>query len=382
ALHGGSASLLARFGLEVDVRRPLATLGEGARQLVALARASSSDARLVLMDEPASALEHAELETVFGAVERLREEGRAIVYVTHRLEELYEVCDRVTVLREGRVVHTGPLAGLDRLRLVSLMLGRPFHPVTPLPVQGAAEEPGDAPVLEATGLTRHHLLDGVSLAMRAGEVVGLGGLLGAGRSETARAIAGVLPVDAGQVTVAGIPLKRGPKAAIRAGVGLVPENRKTDGIVPTLSVRDNIALAALPRLSRAGIVSDAHVDRIVATFMQRLGIKAVSPRQPAGELSGGNQQKVLLARWLAMHPRVLLLDEPTRGVDVATKVEMQALLDELAVDGLAILLISSDVSELVENCDSVVVLRDGAITEQLAGPEVTEERILAALAKD
>ncbi|MFF4615625.1 sugar ABC transporter ATP-binding protein [Nonomuraea jabiensis] len=383
AVHARAERVLAAYGLEVDVRRPLGALGEGARQLVALARAASADARVVIMDEPTSALAQGELETLFGAVRRLREEGRSVVYVTHRLEELYGICDRVTVLREGRVVHTGPLAGLDRLRLVSLMLGRPFHPVEPAQHTGEPAESADLPVLEAKGLTRHHVLDGVSLAMRAGEVVGLGGLLGAGRSETARAIAGVLPVDAGQVTVAGARSRKWSiRNAIRAGVGLVPENRKTEGIVPTLSVRDNIALAALPRLSRAGIVSDARVDSIVATFMKRLGIKAVSPRQPAGELSGGNQQKVLLARWLAMHPKVLLLDEPTRGVDVATKVEMQALLDELAVDGLAILLISSDVSELVENCDSVVVLRDGAITDQLVGPGVTEDRLLAALAKD
>ncbi|MDX3109041.1 sugar ABC transporter ATP-binding protein [Nonomuraea angiospora] len=383
AVHAQAERVLAAYGLEVDVRRPLGALGEGARQLVALARAASADARVVIMDEPTSALAQGELETLFGAVRRLREEGRSVVYVTHRLEELYGICDRVTVLREGRVVHTGPLAGLDRLRLVSLMLGRPFHPVEPAQHAGEPAESADLPVLEAKGLTRHHVLDGVSLAMRAGEVVGLGGLLGAGRSETARAIAGVLPVDAGQVTVAGARSRKWSiRNAIRAGVGLVPENRKTEGIVPTLSVRDNIALAALPRLSRAGIVSDARVDSIVATFMKRLGIKAVSPRQPAGELSGGNQQKVLLARWLAMHPKVLLLDEPTRGVDVATKVEMQGLLDELAVDGLAILLISSDVSELVENCDSVVVLRDGAIIDQLVGPEVTEDRLLAALAKD
>ncbi|HLU74835.1 MAG TPA: sugar ABC transporter ATP-binding protein [Nonomuraea sp.] len=383
AVHERAEAILAAYGLRTDVRRPLGSLGEGARQLVALARAASADARLVIMDEPAAALDPAELETLFGAVARLREEGRSVVYVTHRLEELYGICDRVTVLRDGRVVHTGPLAGLDRLRLVSLMLGRPFQPSRPEPIAGEPDVPADQPVLEAKGLTRHHVLDGVSLQLRAGEVVGLGGLMGAGRSETARAIAGALPVDAGQVTVAGAAARKWSiRDAVRAGIGLVPENRKTEGIVPTLSVRDNIALAALPRLSRAGIVSDARIDGIVTTFIQRLGIKAVSPHQPAGELSGGNQQKVLLARWLAMHPKVLLLDEPTRGVDVATKVEMQALLDELAVAGLAIMLISSDVAELVENCDSVVVLRDGAITGRLTGPEVTEDRILAALAGD
>ncbi|WP_310741928.1 MULTISPECIES: sugar ABC transporter ATP-binding protein [unclassified Microbispora] len=383
AMHARAAELLAAYGLRADPRRPLGSLGDGARQLVALARAASADARLVVLDEPASALERDELDILFGAISRLRDEGRAVLYVTHRLDELYEICDRVTVLREGRVVHTGPLAGLDRRRLVSLLLGRPFAAggadaaVTGEP----AGPPADEPLLEARGLTRRHVLRDVSLALRTGEVVGLGGLRGAGRSETAKAIAGALRVDAGQVTIAGAPTgKWSIRNAIRAGVGLVPENRRVEGIVPTLSVRDNIALAALPRLSRAGIVSDAHLDRIVATFMRRLDIRAVSPRQAAGELSGGNQQKVLLARWLAMHPKVLLLDEPSRGVDIATKLAMRALLDDLAVDGLAILLISSDVSELVENCDSVVVLRDGAVVGELAGHEVSEDRIMGALA--
>ncbi|SDQ33370.1 sugar ABC transporter ATP-binding protein [Thermostaphylospora chromogena] len=389
-MHAEAERVLSGYGVRVDVRRPLGALGAGTRQMIALARAASADARLVVMDEPASSLEPAELEMLFAAVARLREEGRAVLYVSHRLEELYRTCDRVTVLRDGRVVHTGPLAGLDRVRLVSLMLGRPYRPRPAGAGQDAGTGPGgesgsdapaDPPILEAKGLTRKHVLSGVSLALRGGEVLGLGGLIGAGRSETARAIAGAMRVDAGQVTVAGTPVRRWSiKGAIRAGVGLVPENRVTEGVVPTLSVRDNIALAALPRLSRAGIVSDERVDRIVATFMRRLGIKATSPRQRVGELSGGNQQKVLLARWLAMNPRILLLDEPTRGVDVAARAQMRELIDELAVDGLAVLLISSDLGELVENCDRVVVLHDGAITGELIGPEVTEERIMAAMA--
>ncbi|MEU8384292.1 ATP-binding cassette domain-containing protein, partial [Streptosporangium sp. NPDC048865] len=215
-----------------------------------------------------------------------------------------------------------------------------------------------------------------------GEVVGLGGLLGAGRSETAKAIAGALRVDSGEVVVAGVPLRTGSvSAAIRAGISLLPEDRKAEGIVPTLSVRENIALAALPRLSRAGIVSDRRVDRIVETFMKRLRIKAAGPGQLVGELSGGNQQKVLLARWLAMSPRVLLLDEPTRGVDVGAKAEVQMLIDELAVDGLAVLLISSDLEEIVEGCDRVVVLRDGAVQGELHGTEVSEEAIMSMIAR-
>ncbi|WP_248964776.1 sugar ABC transporter ATP-binding protein [Sphaerisporangium perillae] len=382
-MHADAEEVLAGYGVRVDVRRPVTSLAAGTRQMVAVARAVSAGARVVIMDEPTSSMEPGEIETLFGVIGALRASGRSVIYVSHRLEELYRVCDRATVLRDGKVVHTGPMADLDRLRLLSLMLGRPFHPPRePVGAAGGpADEPGDLPVLEATGLSRRHVLAGISIAVRPGEVVGLGGLIGAGRSETVRAIAGVEPVDAGQVTVAGTPLRRWSiRSAIRAGVGLVPENRKTEGIVPTLSVRDNIALAALPRLSRAGIVSDARIDRVVATFMRRLRIKAVSPGQRAGELSGGNQQKVLLARWLAMNPKVLLLDEPSHGVDVPTRAEMRALIDELAVDGLAVLLISSDVDELAQNCDRVVVLRDGSVDRELTGLEVTEENIMAAIA--
>ncbi|WP_214416598.1 sugar ABC transporter ATP-binding protein [Sphaerisporangium fuscum] len=382
-MHAEAEEILTGYGLRVDVRRPVGSLPAGTQQMVALARAASTGARIVVMDEPTTSMEPGEVEALFGVIAGLRESGRSVVYVSHRLEELYRVCDRVTVLRDGKVVHTGTMDGLDRFRLVSLMLGRPYHPPSPAadPGDGPADEPGDLPVLEATDLRRRHVLAGISIALRPGEVVGLGGLLGDGRSETARALAGVEPVETGQVTVAGIPLRDwSVRSAIRAGVGLVPENRRSEGIVPSLSVRDNIALAALPRLSRVGIVSDARVDRIVATFMRRLRIKAVSPAQRAGELSGGNQQKVLLARWLAMNPKVLLLDEPSQGVDLPTRAEMQTLIDELAVDGLAVLLVSSDVAELVENCDRVVVLREGAVVRELTGWEVTEDNIMSAIA--
>ncbi|MFC4592260.1 sugar ABC transporter ATP-binding protein [Sphaerisporangium corydalis] len=381
-MHADAEEILAGYGVRADVRRPVAALPAGTQQLVALARAVSAGAKVVIMDEPTSSMEPGEVETLFRVIDGLRDGGRSVIYVSHRLEELYRVCDRVTVLRDGRVVHTGPMSGLDRFRLVSLMLGMPFNPPSgPAQAGGPADEPADLPILEATGLSRRHVLADISIALRPGEVVGLGGLLGAGRSETARAIAGVEPLDAGQVTVAGAPLgKWSIRSAIRAGIGLVPENRRTEGIIPSLSVRDNIALAALPRLSRAGIVSDARVDRIVATFMRRLRIKAVSPGQRAGELSGGNQQKVLLARWLAMNPKVLLLDEPSHGVDVPSRAEMRSLIDELAVDGLAVLLISSDVGELVENCDRVVVLRDGTVARELTGHDVTEDNIMSAIA--
>ncbi|WP_405825167.1 sugar ABC transporter ATP-binding protein [Streptomyces sp. NBC_00838] len=382
-MHGEADEALRSLGLRVDVRRPLRTLGVGAQQMVALARAVSVDARVVIMDEPTSSLEPREVRTLFGVIRMLKERDIAVVYVSHRLDELYEVCDKVTVLRDGKLVHTGPIAELDRLRLVSLMLGREMGEVSD---EGVTKFTGDhhaggEPVLSAAELTVRHTLHQVSVEVRPGEVVGLGGLLGSGRSETAKAIAGALPPDSGKVVVAGSPVRTGSTpAAIRAGISLLPEDRKAEGIVPGLSVRENIALAALPGLSRFGLVDDSKVDAVVDTFMKRLRIKASGPHQKVGELSGGNQQKVLLARWLAMQPKVLLLDEPTRGIDVGAKAEVQGLIDELADEGLGVLLISSDMEELIEGSDRVVVLKDGAVVAELTGDDVTEGRLLQAIA--
>ena len=240
---------------------------------------------------------------------------------------------------------------------------------------------GMLPVLRVTGLNSRHKLTGVSFDVRPGEVVGLGGLLGAGRSETIKAVAGALPLDSGTVEVAGRLLRRpSPVAALRAGIAVQPEDRKAEGIAPGLSVRENIALAILPRLSTAGIVSEKKIDEVVATFMDRLRIKASGPHQRVGELSGGNQQKVLLARLLATGPKVLLLDEPTRGIDVGAKAEVQALIDELAASGLAVVLVSSDAEELIEGSDRVVVLRDGAVVGMLRGGEVTTEHLMNVIA--
>ncbi|MEU0522532.1 sugar ABC transporter ATP-binding protein [Streptomyces niveus] len=382
-MHGEADEALRSLGLRVDVRRPLRTLGVGAQQMVALARAVSVDARVVIMDEPTSSLEPREVRTLFGVIRMLKERDIAVVYVSHRLDELYEVCDKVTVLRDGKLVHTGPIAELDRLRLVSLMLGREMGEVSS---EGVTKFTGDhhagrEPVLCAEELTVRHTLHQVSVEVRPGEVVGLGGLLGSGRSETAKAIAGALPPDSGKVVVAGSAVRTGSTpAAIRAGISLLPEDRKAEGIVPGLSVRENIALAALPGLSRFGLVDDTKVDRVVDTFMKRLRIKASGPHQKVGELSGGNQQKVLLARWLAMQPKVLLLDEPTRGIDVGAKAEVQGLIDELADEGLGVLLISSDMEELIEGSDRVVVLKDGAVVAELTGDDVTQDRLLRAIA--
>ncbi|MFQ6852395.1 sugar ABC transporter ATP-binding protein [Streptomyces sp. 35M1] len=379
-----TTELLDGFGVRVDPKRSLHTLGIGTQQMVALARAVSVQAQVVIMDEPTSSLEPREVETLFRVIETLRGQGIAVLYVSHRMDELYRICDRVTVLRDGRHIHTGELAPLERMQLVSMMLGRDMAEVRRDGLTGFAAVGHDAartPVLTATGLDRRHQLHDISVELYAGEVLGLGGLLGSGRSETAKALTGALSLDGGEITVDGKRIGRPtPAAAIRAGISMLPEDRKAEGVVPGLSVRENIVLAAMPRLSRAGIVSRAKQDRIVDIFMKRLRIKASSPEQKVGELSGGNQQKVLLARWLCLEPKVLLLDEPTRGIDVGAKAEVQSLIDELAREGLAVLLISSDIEELIEGADRIVVLRGGAVAGELAGDEVVESRLLEALA--
>ncbi|WP_037895084.1 sugar ABC transporter ATP-binding protein [Streptomyces sp. Tu 6176] len=385
AMNRFAVQTLRRYGVEVDVTRPLGSLGLGAQQMVALARAVQIDARVVVMDEPTSSLEPREVETLFSVIRDLKRQGIAVVYVSHRLDELYAICDRVTVMRDGAVVHTGDMAGLERLELISLMLGREMSAVRAKGATAFGGEQHDrregVPALRAADLTVRHRVHGVGLDIHRGEVVGLGGLLGAGRSETAQAITGALATDGGTVEVGGRPLaRRSPAAAIKAGVVMLAEDRKTEGILPNLSVRENISLALLPRLARAGVVSQAKQDEVVRFFMDRLRIKASGPDQKVSDLSGGNQQKVLLARWLCLDPEVLLLDEPTRGIDVGAKAEVQALIDELAGQGLGVLLISSDLEELIEGSDRIVVLKDGRVVGHLQGEDITERSVLDSLA--
>jgi len=387
AMNREARKILDAYGIPVDVTRPLRTLGMGVQQMVAVARAAATDAKVVILDEPTSSLEPREVDTLFSIIAKLRDDGVAVLYVSHRLDELYRICDAVTVLRDGKLVHTGPIADLPRLQLVAMMLGRDLDEVqregtTKFEGERTADEE-TAPALAARGLTAKHRLDNVDVTVQPGEIVGLGGLLGAGRSETAMAIAGALPLDAGRVTVNGRRVRSGSvAAAMRAGIVMLPEDRKADGILPELSVRENIALAALPRMSALGLVSRRRQNAVVDTFMRRLRIKASSPDQKVGELSGGNQQKVLLARLLCTEPKVLLLDEPTRGIDVGAKAEVQSLVDELAKDGLAVVLISSEFEEVVEGSDSIVVLREGRVVTELHGSDVNEAALLAALAED
>jgi monosaccharide-transporting ATPase len=379
-----SSEVLDRYGLDVDPKSNVRSLGLGVQQMVAIAKAVSREAKVVIMDEPTSSLEGREVQRLFEVIEKLRADGVAVLYVSHRLDELYELCKRVTVLRDGRLVHTGELEGLSRSELIAMMLGREVGEIEAHePPAGDGAVDGGEPVLVARELTDHGSLRGVSVEVRRGETVGLAGLMGSGRTETAKAIFGAEPPDHGTVEVEDRPVRlRSPADAVPEGLAFLPEDRKADGIFPGLSIRENIVAAALPRLSKRGVVSRAATDKLVDTFMERLDIKASSPDQPVGELSGGNQQKVLLARCLCTEPKVLILDEPTRGIDVGAKAEVQGLIAELSEQGLAVLMISSEPEEVVQSCDRVVVLRDGAVLGTLSGDELTEDRLVETIAGD
>jgi monosaccharide-transporting ATPase len=384
-MHRRTEELLDRLGIRLDVGRPLGTINVAMQQMVAIARAISFQARLVVMDEPTSSLDEAEVATLFDVIRQLKADGVSVVFVSHRLDELYQVCDRVTVMRDGRTVADRAINEVSRLELVGLMLGKDLAEVRRSGATGfaAGAHQAEQRLLEAHGLQgENRALRHADVSVRAGEIVGLAGLLGSGRTELARAIFGADRVEAGELTVDGRPVRFGsPADAIKAGIGLAPEDRKSEGIVPEMSVRENLTLALLPQLSKAGIVDRKRQQQVVDRFIERLDIRTAGPDQKIRELSGGNQQKVLLARWLCLSPRLLLLDEPTRGIDVGAKGEIQALINELADEGLGVLMISSELEELLEGSDRVVVLRDGRTVAELPHDQLSEDAIMRAMAE-
>jgi galactofuranose transport system ATP-binding protein len=381
-MNHDATAVLDRLGVHIDVRRPLSTLNIALQQMVAIARAISTDARIVIMDEPTSSLDEREVEILFDVIRGLKARGIAVIYISHRLDELYAVCDRVTIMRDGKTIDERPVAGAGKVELVARMLGKEIGEVRRSGATGF-QHPGEHPVgevlVEANNLQGDRL-DGASVTVRSGEIVGLAGLLGSGRTEVARAVFGADPVS-GELRVRGKPARwKSPRDAIRAGFGLCSEDRKADGIIPYMSVRENLTLAALPALSRNGIVDRAEQRAIVDRFIDRLGIKTAGPEQTIRELSGGNQQKVLLARWLCLNPTLLVLDEPTRGIDVGAKAEIQGLIDELADNGLGVLMISSELEEITEGADRVVVLREGRTVAEFDHAEVSQDTVMHAMA--
>ena len=379
-----TASLFRELGIDIDPRATLGTLRTAQRQMVAIARGVSLGAKVLVLDEPTSSLAEREVTLLYGLIRTLKTQGTAVVYISHRFDELFTICDRVTILRDGRHVATRPLAELDRLDLVCLMLGKSREALAGGATAFTDHAPrpeSEAPLLRANALRRGRKLQGVTLEVKRGEVVGLAGLLGSGRTETARAIFGADPPEDGEITIKGQSFRpRSPSAAIAAHIAFVTEDRKAEGIIPEMSVRENLTLAALPTLTRLGIVDRERQRQVVEEYMRRFGIKAASADQKIRELSGGNQQKVLLARWLCTKPELFIVDEPTRGIDIGARREIQTLLDELAASGLGVLMISSDLEELVEGSSRVLVLRDGRDVAELGHDELSQDAIIHAMA--
>lgn len=371
-------TLLARIGAEIDVDRPVKELRMAEKQLLEIARALGRSAKVLILDEPTASLSQQDADRLLDLVEKLRADGVAILYITHRLEEVLRLADRFTVLRDGAYIGTYPRSEVDRPRLVQLMAGRDLKEMFPKVVAPLGET-----ILETRALC--HAPSGVrdvSLSVRRGEILGLGGLVGAGRTEFARVLFGLNPATAGEVLIDGKPARICSVGdALAHGLAYVPEDRKEHGVVEALPIVENISLPILRRVAGAWL-DETKEDALAADFARRLGVKAASPFVVAGTLSGGNQQKVALARWLATRPRILVLDEPTQGIDVGAKAEIHRLMGELVKEGMAIILISSELPELLGLADRIAVFRHGRVAGVLPAREATRESLLHLALED
>ncbi len=366
---------LEAAGVRIDVHTPVSRLSIAQRQLVAIARALSWSARILVMDEPTSALTADDIVNLHSLIERLAREGTSVVYISHKMEEVFQVSDVITVLRDGRWVGTRRREETSREEIVSLMVGR-----TREGFFTKRDRVREGVLLEARDLGRKGSFSGVSLRLHEGEILGIYGLKGSGRSEIANALFGLAPADAGEIRVRGRPVAlASPGAAIRSGIGMIPEDRAVLGLFPNMNIRENVSLAYLDRCSRMGFLKRAAERERVSLYAERLRIKMRGIEQSIGTLSGGNQQKAVLARWLAMDPGILLLDEPTVGIDVGAKAEIYRLMDELAAAGMGLLLISSELPEIIGMSDRILVLHGGRIVAEFPRGQATEDRIIHSI---
>jgi rhamnose transport system ATP-binding protein len=374
AMHDEAVSLFAQLGVLVDPDRPAEGLSIADQQIIEIAKAISLQARVLIMDEPTAALSGNEVERLMSVARTLRDNGCAIVFISHRFDEVFALCDTITVMRDGAYISTDPIDNVTVDEVVRRLVGREVTELYPkLPA-----EVGDV-LLEVRGLTQPGMFHGVDVTVRSGEIVGLAGLVGAGRSEVAQAIFGVDPYESGSVQVAGKSLPGGdPVQAMELGLALVPEDRRKHGLVLDTTIARNVTMATQRKLSRGGLITSGAENASAREWAARLEVKAAALDTVAGTLSGGNQQKVVLAKWLSTQPRVLIIDEPTRGIDVGTKAEVHRLLSTLAQQGLGILMISSELPEILGMADRVVVLCEGRVTAELDRSEATPESVMYA----
>ncbi|MFV2088152.1 sugar ABC transporter ATP-binding protein [Micromonospora sp. LOL_021] len=380
-----SAELLHRLHLDIDVTAPLSSHSLAVQQMVAIARAVDISAKVLILDEPTSSLDASEVEQLFAVIRQLKESGVAILFVSHFLDQVYEIADRMTVLRNGRLIGEWPVAQLSQLELVAKMIGKDLSVLEQLDGESKpdlATLEGGQPVLEATGLGRSGAIAPFDLTIHAGEVVGFAGLLGSGRTEAARLLFGADRAERGRLSIAGRPTAlRGPRTGMANGIAFCSENRRAEGVVEDLTVRENLVLAMQAARGWARPIPRRRQDELVAKYIAALQIRPADPELPIRNLSGGNQQKVLLARWLITEPKLLIVDEPTRGIDVGAKAEIQRLVVELAGGGMAVLFISAELEEVLRLSHKIAVLRDRQMIDQLAnGAGVDVDRIMRTIA--
>jgi ABC-type sugar transport system ATPase subunit len=372
-MEADAGRVLARIRAKIPTDVKVGDLSVAQQQMVEIAKAIAVQAKILIMDEPTAALGENETEVLFETVRSLKAQGIAIIFITHRLEEMFRIADRVVVLRDGQRVGELPIAEASSDRVVHMMVGRSLQEIFRKEAAEIKE-----PILEARGLTRRGAVEDVSFTLHRGEILGFAGLVGAGRTETARLLFGADARDRGELLLEGKPLRvDSPTQAVKAGIGLVPEDRGLQGLVLKLSVQENIVLATLPRHSAAGWMNTTLMGETARAFTERLSIRTPHLRQKTMLLSGGNQQKVVLAKWLASQPKVLILDEPTRGIDVGAKAEVHALMSELARSGIGIIMISSELPEILAMSDRIVVMHEGRIAATLDRSEATQELIMA-----
>ncbi|MDG2380443.1 MAG: sugar ABC transporter ATP-binding protein [Pirellulaceae bacterium] len=369
--------LLQQLGETIDLAVPVGKLRLAQRQMVAMARAMSCQCQLFIMDEPTASLSAQETEVMLNLIAQLRDQGVTIMYVSHRLEEVYQIANRVTVLRDGETVTTQPIEDIDEQQLIRFMVGREAEDLTQYHSQAADHRHAGDEALRVVNLSRGSAFQSISLTVASGEIVGLAGLVGSGRTELARAIFGIDVPDSGYALVGGKRLKPASvRDSMRMGIAMVPEDRQHEGLILPMSIADNLSLANLNELRRFGFIQRSEERQLVEQQITDLGIKVATPGSAAESLSGGNQQKVVLGKWLATNPQVLILDEPTRGIDVAAKAQVHRLIRSLSAAGMATLLISSELTELLNVSDRILVMHEGALAAEFDGPTATQEQLL------